>query len=553
MTDDQTSNALWVDSRRLFGASLWLDAPGAVLEATLTPGREAAVIAAWHAHVRALTTRVGWKSERRVRGAVLAFTAPVDALLAATMVNEWAWTRAAADGAARAAATGDPTEPRLPIDDDAAAEATLRNHIAQEANPAFIALLTRARAMQVPLLFDDSELSLGYGIHSACWPLSALPQPGDVEWAHHLGVPVALVTGSNGKTTTVRLVAAMLARAGHTVGYCCSDGVFIDGVQVERGDFSGPAGARLVLRDTRVTAAVLETARGGLLRRGLAVPSADAAIVTNIAEDHFGGYGIESLTDLAQAKLVVAHALDVRGTLVLNAQDPTLRTVRTAQVERHRGPTLWFRDDEPVDGVPPADAMPFTLRGVARHNIANANGAALVARALGVTPAQIEATLRVFGRSNQDNPGRLERFERNGVRIWIDYAHNPHGMQFLMDAALAERGAGRLGLLLGQAGDRDDAAIRALARTAWGARPDHVVLKDIDGYLRGRAAGDVPALMRDELLTLGAARETIEESTDETDGVARLLRWAIPGDLLVLPVHALDARDRAKSLIMRSS
>ncbi|MCC7003184.1 MAG: hypothetical protein IT357_13585, partial [Gemmatimonadaceae bacterium] len=519
MTEAQTPAPLWTDSRRLFGPSLWLDGPGAVLEATLTPGRESAEIAAWHAHVRALTTRVGWQSQCRVRGAILAFTAPADALLAATMVNEWAWTRAVIDGAARAATTGDPTEPRLPLDDDAAAEAMLREHLAQEANPALLALITRARAMQVPLLFDETDVSVGYGIHSARWPLTEVPQPDDVEWAHHLSVPVALVTGSNGKTTTVRLVAAMLARAGHTVGYCCSDGVYIDGEQVERGDWSGPAGARLVLRDTRVTAAVLETARGGLLRRGLAVPSADAAIVTNIAEDHFGGYGINSLSDLAQTKLVVAHALDVRGTLVLNAQDPTLRTVHAPQVERHRGPVVWFREDEPVDGVPPADAMPFTLRGVARHNIANANGAALVARALGVTTAQIEATLRVFGRSNQDNPGRLERFERNGVRIWIDYAHNPHGMRFLMDAALAERGDGRLGLLLGQAGDRDDDAIRELARTAWRARPDHVVLKDIDGYLRGRAPGDVPALIRDELLTLGAARDTIEESVAETDGV----------------------------------
>jgi UDP-N-acetylmuramyl tripeptide synthase len=551
VTEAQTPAPLWTDSRRLFGPSLWLDGPGVVLEAACTTGKEAAEIAAWQTHVRELTSRVGWHCDTATRGNILAFTAPADALLAATMVNEWAWTRAAVDGAARAANTGDLDEPRLPLD-TSAAEAVLREHIAREANPALVALLARARARDVPVLFDETELSVGYGIHSARWPLTALPQPDDIEWSHHLSIPVALVTGSNGKTTTVRLVAAMLARAGHTVGYCCSDGVFIDGIQVERGDWSGPAGARLVLRDTRVTAAVLETARGGLLRRGLAVPSADAAIVTNIAEDHFGGYGINSLADLAEAKLVVAHALDAHGTLVLNAQDPTLRTVHAPQVERHRGRTVWFRDDEPTEGVPPADAMPFTLQGVARHNIANAAGAAHVARALGVTSTQIEATLRVFGRSNQDNPGRLERFERNGVRIWIDYAHNPHGMRFLVDAALAERGTGRLGLLLGQAGDRDDEAIRELARTAWRARPDYVVLKDIDGYLRGRAPGDVPALIRDELLTLGAARDTIEDSTDETDGVARLLRWAIPGDLLVLPVHALDARDRAKALIAES-
>jgi cyanophycin synthetase len=343
----------------------------------------------------------------------------------------------------------------------------------------------------------------------------------------------------------VRLVAAMLAAAGHVVGFCCSDGVFIGGERVERGDWSGPAGARRVLRDPRVTAAVLETARGGLLRRGLACPSADAAVITNIAEDHLGAYGITSLDDLAEVKCVVARALDASGTLVLNADDARLARAPHG----HQGAVAWFRADAPPAVLPPVHEMPLTLDGAARHNVANLAGATLVARALGAPDTAIQHAARVFGAHNTDNPGRLERFERGGVRVWIDYAHNPHGLAALLDAAAGARGNGRLGLLLGQAGDRDDDAVRALGRAAWAAHPDHVVLKDLDGYLRGREPREVPAILRRELIAAGARDDQLDLALDETDGVHRLLAWARPGDLLVMPVHALDARERAITIV----
>ena len=541
---------LWEDSRRLFGASLWLPAPGAVLDAALDPSQAELEIEAWRTHALRLAMHVGWEPDLAVRRtadgsrAALAITAPIDALLGATLVNEWAWMRAATDGEARAANTGDPDEPRLPWD-ETAARVALRAYLSAEENAPLRALETAARRTGAPHLFDETEVSLGYGTRGRTWPIGALPAPAEVPW-HTLGrIPVALVTGSNGKTTTVRLVAAMLARAGHVVGFCCSDGVFIDGRRVERGDWSGPAGARRVLRDPRVTAAVLETARGGILRRGLACPRADAALVTNIAEDHLGGYGIETLGDLAAVKLVVVHALCESGTLVLNADDVLLRTTP----HHHHGAVTWFKADEPPAVLPSAAEMPLTLGGAARHNVSNLAGAAVLATLLGAPAHAIRAVALSFGAANEDNPGRLERFDRGGVRIWIDYAHNPHGLGALLAAAAASRGTGRLGLLLGQAGDRDDDAIRALARTAWDAAPDHIVLKDLDGYLRGRERGDVPALLRAELLESGARPEQIDLATDETDGVRRLLAWARPGDLLVLPVHALEARERAIQLV----
>ena len=503
-------------------------------------------IATWRSHVAELTGAVGWQVEMAVRRdamrAALAFTAPIDALFAATLVNEWAWTRARGAGTTEAA-SDDALPHSLPD-----ALARLRVVIAEEANPALVALKARAAAEGVPFMADEDQVSVGYGTRSAAWPARALPLPDEVAWPSLGAVPVALVTGSNGKTTTTRLVAAMLAQAGHTVGYCCSDGVFIAGTQVESGDWSGPSGAKRVLRDPRVTAAVLETARGGLLRRGLVVPQAAAAIVTNIAEDHFGAYGIRSLGDLAAAKLQIVHALGTEGTLVLNGDDATLRTASLPADSR----VEWFSAAAPPASVPAASEMPLAFGGAAPYNVMNAIGAAQVARALGVSDSAIAQTLREFGRANADNPGRLERHEVRGVRIWIDYAHNPHGLAALLDLCNAEAHGGRIGLLLGQAGDRDDDAIRALARTAWVPRPrlpDRIALKDVDGYLRGRAPGAVPELMRAELIAAGAPAETLSIALDELSGVRALLDWARAGDLLVLPVHNLEARKRTITLL----
>jgi cyanophycin synthetase len=559
-----------------------------ILEATLDAAHGDAEIAAWRAHVVELTGALGWRVQMAVRrdvgGAALAdgpgyavraalgFTAPIDALFAATLINEWAWMRASAGrgsgsipadgGSSESPAEEASSDDPLPCDFPAAL-ARARMLIAEESNPALIALRDRAAREDVPFIADEDLVSVGYGAKGEHWPARALPPAEAVDWNARGTIPVALVTGSNGKTTTTRLVAAMLTNAGHTVGFCCSDGVFIAGTQVESGDWSGPAGAKRVLRDSRVTAAVLETARGGLLRRGLVVPRADAAIITNIAADHFGGYGIHSLADLAAVKLVVARAVGATGTLVLNGDDATLRAAHMEAVDAedargaapatHRTTRIeWFGEAVPLESVPAAAEMPIAFGGAARYNMLNAIGAAHVARALGVAADVVAQTLREFGRDNADNPGRLERHDVRGVRVWIDYAHNPHGLAALLNLCTAEAQGGRIGLLLGQAGDRDDDAIRALARTAWDPRrrrPDRIVLKDVDGYLRGRAPGDVPELLRTELLAAGAPAERLSVALDEISGVRALLDWARAGDLLVLPVHNLDARKRAIQLL----
>ena len=194
-----------------------------------------------------------------------------------------------------------------------------------EAAPKMRALIKAASERSLPHFADDVELTLGAGRGSRTFALGSLPSPAEISWNDLSDIPTVLVTGSNGKTTTVRLVAACARAHGWRPGYNCTDGVFIGDETLAAGDYSGPAGARLVMRDRRTEAAILEVARGGILRRGLAVSRADAAVVTNISSDHFGEYGIDDLAGLADVKLSVAAVLAAHGRLVLNADDVLLR------------------------------------------------------------------------------------------------------------------------------------------------------------------------------------------------------------------------------------
>ena len=371
-----------------------------------------------------------------------------------------------------------------------------------------------------------TTLTLGSGAGGRTWPVDALPDVSQVPWADLRDVPAAIVTGSNGKTTTVRLLAACVRAHGWRDGYNCTDGMFIAGEQIEGGDYSGPVGTRTVLRDTRVEAAMLETARGGILRRGLAAERARVAVITNVSSDHFGEYGIHDLAGLADVKLVVASTIDDNGLLVLNADDPILR----ARAKQLDCPIGWFARDyddatsaahratggstsgvrngrlivssctrEEFDLGAIAD-MPLTVDGSADYNVSNIAGAALAALALGIPATTVATVLARFGADPADNPGRLMRYDYRGAQVLIDYAHNPEGLSGLMSVAVRLRRSGRIAVLLGQAGNRETADIERLAATAATFRPDFVMVKEIESYLRGRAPGEVPAILQAALL-----------------------------------------------------
>jgi UDP-N-acetylmuramyl tripeptide synthase len=320
-----------------------------------------------------------------------------------------------------------------------------------------------------------------------------------------------------------------------------------------------------------VEVAVLETARGGLLRRGLPVERADVAVVTNIAADHLGDFGVRSLDELAETKLLVARAVDKRGRVVLNADDATLVGASSAVP----GPIVWFSLDPespivgrhldaggrgavlegdsllllgggPREALGRVSELPLAVGGAARYNVANVLAAAAAAEGLGVPAQAMRTTLCRFGLDPSDNPGRANIYELDGVRVVVDYAHNPHGIAALAGALEHVPSTRRL-VMLGQAGDRDDAAIREMARVALGLRPDRVVAKEMDAYLRGRAPGEVPGIIADELRRAGLPATAIATSPGELVAVREALDWARPGDLLVLMLH--QERGRVEELL----
>jgi UDP-N-acetylmuramyl tripeptide synthase len=551
-----------------------------VLETQGALARDSVAASVWRARIEAMCRHLGWPPpvvmvRAHASGQSLAFTAPVDQLLAATEVNEWAWCAAIGDD--RHHAPGHP----LVADDDRAFD-TLSRFAAAERNPALVALLQAAQTHDAPALLDDEAMSLGLGRFARTWPLQALPAPDALDWSGFGRIPTALVTGSNGKTTTVRTLAAILRAQGLRTAHSCTDGLFIGGAvgvagealqSLESGDYSGPAGARQLLRRDDVEAAVLETARGGMMRRGLALRRADVAVITNVSPDHFGEYGVHSLDDLADVKFTLARAVQGGGWLVLNADDPRLRA-RAAAVDARLAwfscadfgevsatlpadaplcapcdGRLYLRDAEGLHDLGAIAAMPLTLGGVARHNIANAAAAAIAARCLQIPADTIRSAVAAFGARHADNPGRLQRWAFAGIEVFLDYAHNPDGLAGLLEIANARRGDGRLALLLGQAGNREDDQIRALAATAARYAPSLVVVKDIDGYLRGREAGEVAQLIRDELLRHGLPESALPVHLREAEAARAALAWARPGDVLVLPVHSLGAKAEVATLL----
>jgi UDP-N-acetylmuramyl tripeptide synthase len=558
------------DSRRLTGPNRYFGDAAVTLTPLGIAANDSRALDGWADRVRAMSKALGWPDpdpviKRHAGGVLLVFSAPQDVLLTATEVSEWAWERAAAEaGEAGFDLAQD-------LGEDAAAVMAAR--AATERSAALAALRAAAIEHGVPLIEDDAVVSLGAGSGSRPWPREALPAVDAVPWSVLDDVPTALVTGSNGKTTVVRLLAAMAGAAGLTAGYCCTEGVFVGGEAVSQGDYSGPDGARVVLRHPQVQAAILETARGGILRRGLAVRRADVAVVTNISADHFGEYGIGDAEDLAETKLVVARTL-VDGTLVLNADDTTLMSVAArlphaaaarqalfardhghpalAALRERGGMTCAVRDGVLVlsrggeeSSLGEVAALPLTVGGAAPYNVANLAAAALAGTALGLPVAAILRSVQSFGATPLDNPGRLERWHYRGALVLIDYAHNPDGLDQLLRVARALNPS-RLCVLLGQAGNRDDDAIAELARAAARYAPDCVVIKELPLLLRGRAPGEVSALLERALLAAGVPAARIVAEPDEEAAARRLLDAARPGDVIVLPVHTRAVRERLR-------
>ncbi len=373
-------------------------------------------------------------------------------------------------------------------------------------------------------------------------------------------IPIASITGTNGKTTTSRMVAHILKLSGHTVGLTTSDGVYIDGHLTVPGDMTGPVAARMVLRDPTVDAAVLETARGGLLRAGMGYRRCNVGAVLNVEADHLGLRGIDTMQDLARVKRIVAEV--ARDTAVLNADDPLCLQMGDYTKAEHlcyvtmnaRHPLV--REHIRADGravvleegmnghmiaiydggthIPLlwTHLIPATLEGRALHNVQNAMFAVAVAYSLGVVLDDIRQGLRTFDSSYFQAPGRMNVFDQHPFKVVLDYAHNPHAVRAIVRLADNLDAVGKKLCVVAAPGDRRDEDIEAIAQACAGHFDRYICRRDDN--TRGRDGDEVPRLLKRALVGAGVDESVIEEIPDEQTAIHAALSEAGHGDLLLI-------------------
>ncbi|MER7070317.1 tetratricopeptide repeat protein [Terrabacter sp. NPDC000476] len=380
-------------------------------------------------------------------------------------------------------------------------------------------------------------------------------------------VPVASVTGTNGKTTTTRLMAHMCMTAGLTTAWSSTDGVVVMGETKEEGDFSGPAGARGVLETPGLDIGILETARGGMLLKGMGVTANDVSVVTNVSADHLGLQGIDTLDQLAEVKAIVTTVTKPQGWVVLNGDDPRVWAMRFGIKAKPwafsldpASPALWesinaggrgitVLDGEIVVLSPNGDPdrlvkivdVPMTLSGLSRNNIANALAGAAAALGLGVPRSAVVEGLRTFAPDPEHNWGRLNTYsvplDAGGkATVIMDMAHNEAGLEALLEVSrglAAPGGAVRLGL--GCAGDRADEAIVSMGEIA-GHGAEEVALKIAAHYLRGRTEDELLGLFREGLAKVGVL--DVPSHGTELAALQALVQHAHDGDVVALMCHA---------------
>jgi cyanophycin synthetase len=557
------------DARRLTGGNLLMNRPGPTIELTFDsiekretflPYLKAEAQIGWERMGWSWSEEPGqetWHCRKHALGCTIALPAPLDVLYAAVALLECAV--AFAEKACADIPFSRETEfARLEQERDA------------ESNKALLAIQDTANTRGVPFLWDDDEVSVGHGKFSRVWPFRELPAPADIPWSDLKSIPLVLVTGTNGKTTTTRLLARIVSEAGYCVGNTTTDGIFLNGEISDAGDWTGPGGGRAILRHQKVDFAVLETARGGLLRRGLPVERCDVAVVTNVDADHLGEYGILDIEAMAETKTLIGNAVHSTGRVILNGEDehlmrhcerfsaPVLLFAASAKNENlerhlHQGGEAIFchnkvmtfaTDPDPATwkAIAPIREIPITFDGAARHNVQNAMAAAAAALSIGIPIQAIRDGLKRFSSSSEENPGRANFFHKDGISLVLDFAHNPLGARVTMDfiSSLRQQSNhpdGRIAVVTGQAGDRSDDDIRSFAQAIYDGGATKTLIRQMIGYERGRAPGEVERIFQGAFLNCGMAKEQISIVEDEISALEAAVVSSHPGDFILIFTH----------------
>jgi UDP-N-acetylmuramyl tripeptide synthase len=551
------------DSRRLTGPNLFWNKTGAILDVATANCDKNKIIEVWTDHCRQLLDSLNWHDEQITSriyagGLSLVISAPIDCLYAATEITETAFAMTQEE------LQGFSATDYKPLD-------ILKNEVEKEQNPSLIALKKAATLHNVKFLSDDDEISLGYGKTTQIYPVNNLPNVESIEWDSIKDIPVAMITGTNGKSTTVRLASSVVKAAGLNCGITSTDYIRVGEKIIDTGDYSGPGGARTLLRHPETQTAFLEVARGGMLRRGLGVNQATCVVVTNVAEDHLGEYGINTLSDMVEAKFTVRQAINKNQNLILNADDSGCVThaktldntivwfswfAENPVIIEHliNGGTACFIENENIiyqsnndkQLIVAVKDIPITLGGAAKHNVHNALAVTAMCKSMGFSHQTIAQGLKDFDSTPENNPGRGNLFEFNGIKTIVDFAHNEHGLG-LMAQTIKNIPAKRRLLMMGQAGDRSDALIEGLVKSALKAKPDILVICEMINNLRGRKLGEVPKLIHKFAIQQGMNENQLIHAKDTIQGTQKALDWSKPGDVML--ILALTNRDEIINLI----
>lgn len=375
-------------------------------------------------------------------------------------------------------------------------------------------------------------------------------------------IPIVAITGTNGKTTTTRLLAQMAQQGGYTTGYTTTDGIYLNKELIYKGDCSGPASAQIVLRNSAVDFAVLESARGGIIRSGLGFDACDCAVVTNIAEDHLGIDGIDTIEGIAAVKSVVPETVRPEGFAVLNADDDLAYAMKenvlcnvalftlfadNVRVQQHcnaggitaaleEGSIIIHRGGNIIK-IEEVDNIPITYNGKAKFNIANALAATLAAYVTGISLPAIRCSLRSFNNSTELTPGRMNTFDFGSFTVMVDYAHNPHGLKALGEYIKSVSASVKTGVIAG-VGDRRAEDIVALGEEA--AKIFDEIIIRMDANLRGRTQSEISSLLINGIQNIEPGKE-VPCFSNELDAVEHALNTAKPDSFTVVLVENITS------------
>lgn len=546
-------------SSRLLGQSRFFDVAGAVIDISLVTTDNFKTAELFATELDKILRKLPIKDyEVKIlvfdNGINIALRYPYDLLMVACDLLDWVWLEIV-----------DFIEQDLPI----RTKECIRDFTSMiEDNQQIILrkIYDKAHQHQVNFFINKDIIVLGSGIGQFRTKVNKITKLKDIPWKKIHNIPTALITGTNGKTTTTRLTEFICRKAKLKSAYCSTDWVMVNGRKVVEGDLSGPTGHQYAMMNQKVEVAILEAARGGIVKRGLMPNYVDVATVTNIAYDHIGQNGINSLVDLANAKGVVYNALKQDGIAIINLDDEHIKQLVVKHKKAYISTKLseqeiskYLTDDNYVvfirDNViilktnsveyplNKINEIPITVYGLATYNFENVLHAVALCFALKITPEQIIFGLKKFGADDKSNFGRWNYYKSiNHGHLVVDIAHNPAGLDNILNLATGfkqlHKVNGLLRLMYGNTADRRD-TIPEIVALINKYHVDEVIIKEFQTSLRGSQLGEMPQVFYAELIKQGYPSEKIKIMPNEFEATQFILTQAKPDDFTLLCSHEL--------------